>query len=194
MTTLEFISSLVSSLAWPSVVMGLVLVFRRSIIDLLSRQVSRLKAGPVEMEWDKAVVEIQAEVEPAEELRAREARTLPVGGVLLDDIAPLAYRAPAAAILEAHGRVESALRRRLGGVGVDAENVRSFHQVVRLAEQHALITAEDARALEGISTLRNLAAHRQDDVTTDKALEFLALAEAVLYSVSTWATTDNPDA
>jgi hypothetical protein len=148
------------------------------VIELLSRQLSRLKAGPVELEWARAVVEVQGEVPPAREMRAI---TPPPAN--LSDLVDLAERSPARVILEGYRRVEQTLAGLVDGAGLGVDQPVDARQLARLAARADLISSETVRSVDGVAVLRNLAAHRPDDVTTAKALEYLALVEAVLYSL-----------
>jgi hypothetical protein len=50
--------------------------------------------------------------------------------------------------------------------------------------QHGLITAETQGAIEGLIVMRNLAAHEgQEDVSPQRAHEFIALAQGVLCAI-----------
>jgi hypothetical protein len=64
MDTKQFIASLVSSLAWPAAVLGIVLLFRKQLADLLTGPLRRLKAGPggVELEFERILPKVQAQV------------------------------------------------------------------------------------------------------------------------------------
>lgn len=54
--------------------------------------------------------------------------------------------------------------------------------------QHGVVTEETLRAVEGLSVLRNLSAHaRAGDVTPGQTIDYLALADAVLYAIRTKA-------
>jgi hypothetical protein len=53
-----------------------------------------------------------------------------------------------------------------------------------LARNRGLISDETATAVEGLSVLRNLAAHSPaDDIGAERARDYLALADAVLYAM-----------
>ena len=55
MDWLQFISSLVGSLAWPIAVLTIAIVFRKTLRTALARPLKRVKAGPFEAEWDDKV-------------------------------------------------------------------------------------------------------------------------------------------
>ena len=57
-------------------------------------------------------------------------------------------------------------------------------QLLRLALDHGVITPEAAKAVEGITVMRNLTAHgRANEVTVERARDYLALVDAVLYTL-----------
>jgi hypothetical protein len=88
-----------------------------------------------------------------------------------------------AAIIESFGRVETALRDLLAAAGLDVSQL-SVPALVREALARDLISPETASAIEGITVLRNLAAHgRAGAVSHDRAVEYLALVDAVLYTL-----------
>lgn len=52
----------------------------------------------------------------------------------------------------------------------------------------SLITPETMKAIEGLSALRNLAAHgRENDLSAQRAHEFVALAHGTLYALNAGA-------
>jgi hypothetical protein len=53
-----------------------------------------------------------------------------------------------------------------------------------VAGEKGLITPETKDAIDGLSVMRNLAAHGgQEDITPQRAHEFVALAQGVLYAI-----------
>jgi hypothetical protein len=61
-------------------------------------------------------------------------------------------------------------------------NVRKLAETAR---EKDLITAETEDAVEGLSVMRNLAAHGgQEDLSPQRAREFVALSQGVLYAIS----------
>src|SRR5271165_5108819 len=114
---LAFIASLVRSLAWPAAVVAIVLVLRRPLVAALNRGVRRLRAGPIEVEFDEELAEVRQELAQAPELReAPEAS----GQSLDEELARLTEVSPRAAVMEAFARIEVHLGELLGAAGVDA--------------------------------------------------------------------------
>lgn len=60
--------------------------------------------------------------------------------------------------------------------------------LARLAREKGLITAKSLQAIEGITVLRNLAAHGSArEITTEQAEEYLVLVDAIIYALRTGA-------
>jgi hypothetical protein len=190
--TKQLIASLVSSLAWPVAVVAIAVVFRRQVVQLLTAgPLKRLKAGPVEFEWDRLIAEAEAKVElaPREEQSAADNQRLEwrttsdaESVTLTEEFGSLAKAAPSGAVLEAFGRVEQDLRARLEVAGRKPSAVGAV-ALARVAKEAGLITAQSAEAVEGAAILRNLAAHRPEEVTPAIALDYLALVDGVLFTL-----------
>jgi hypothetical protein len=178
--TKQFIASLVSSLAWPVAVVIIVLLFREQLGKLLDAPLRSLKAGPsgVELEFDRTISEVAAQVEPLPQLEPpRESATA--------DLADVAALSPTTAVLDGFARVEEKLRARLRDAGDQrADEKRGAVALARYANQKQLISPETVEAIRGLAVLRNLAAHGgASDVTPDRAAEFLALVDAVIFAM-----------
>lgn len=168
------------ALAWPAAAVTVAIVFRSQLRGLLSQPVRRFKVGPVEAEWDRTVAEAQVELD-----QPGIPTVLPPAGPVSDELAEVAKRSPTAAVMEAHATVERALRQLLVDSGVPGSALRAGAAgLARLGVEHGLVTKETLSAVEGISVLRNLAAHgRAGEVTVERAIDYLALADAVLYAI-----------
>jgi hypothetical protein len=179
MSALEFIAAI----AWPVAVLVIAVMFRGPITEMLSGQLGRMKAGPFEVEWQRTLSEVETEL-GQEPPVVQAPPTAPDTG-LSAELEPVASRAPAAAVLEAYARVEGSLREVLEGRGIDeARTQRGAVGLARLAQSHGLITEETMQAIEGLSVLRNLAAHgRAGDVSPKRARDYLALADGVLFAI-----------
>lgn len=89
-------------------------------------------------------------------------------------------------MLEAYATIERTLRDLLSSNDIPAEKTRRLGVVglARLAQHEGLVTPETVNAVEGISVMRNLAAHvSAREITPNQALEYLTLADAVLYAI-----------
>jgi len=176
---LAFVASLVHSLAWPAGVLAVVIVLRKPIGVVLGRGVRRLKAGPVEVEFDQLQAEVREELARSPELA--EAQVPALGVSLRGELAGLAEVSPQAAVLEAYERIEVRLAEVLDSAGVPPSSAMGGRALARLARKHDLISDETLAAIEGLSVLRDLTAHVGGDISVDRARDYLALADAVIY-------------
>lgn len=188
MSSLDFIAALVQALAWPVAVLLIVLIFRKKITELLSERMTRFKAGPLEVEWARQISETQAELEEA-------GATPPVTSDLMDPtMRDLAQRSPSAAIVEAFAQIESALRRVAKSWLPEEDTDRPGGlRLARLLERRGALPEETVRAVEGLTVLRNLSAHgRAGDLTVERAVEYLALAQAVIFAIDQTSRSRRP--
>ncbi len=179
MTVLGFVAALVQALAWPVVVLIIAIIFHRQVKALMSEQLKRFKAGPVEVEWERQVVRVETLVEPVPPHLGA------TGLSLADEFGSLAAQEPRRAILEAFDRVTLKLRPLLVGDEPEAERPYSrLQDKLRVATKTRLVTPEAARSIEGMQILRNLAAHDAGEISPERAANYLALADAVIYSLA----------
>lgn len=176
----------IASLAWPLLAIILVVMFRGQITALLSGGVRRFRAGPFEMEWDRQVSEVEAEVDTRPLVRPGPADAVEH---VSDDLGAVADRAPHAAVMEAYAILEERLRAILAAADIQPEPDTRIGAVrlARIAAKAGLISEEDARAVQGVAVLRNMAAHRTGDIniTPQQAIEYLALIDGILFALAT---------
>lgn len=181
MSVLEFIAAMAKALAWPAAAVIVAVVFRSQLRGLLSQPVRRFKVGPIEAEWDRTVAEAQVELDQP----GVPTPSLPPTGPVSTELAEVAERSPTAAVMEAHATIERELRQLLVDSGVPDNELRAGAAgLARLGVERSVVTKETLSAVEGISVLRNLAAHgRAGEITSERAVDYLALADAVLYAI-----------
>ncbi|HEX5308254.1 MAG TPA: hypothetical protein VFW38_04165 [Solirubrobacteraceae bacterium] len=201
MDTKQFIASLISSLAWPGAVIAVVLLFRKQLAGLLTGgPLKRLKAGPVELEFDRIAATVEARLEVAEP-GAAEAPPAPAGvaqiegvrdaarqalhGSALRDLAERAQVWPPGAVIEGFMLVEAELRELVEAAEESSDGFRlGAAQLARRAVQHGVITPSTAEAVDGIAVMRNLVAHGGErEVTEERAIDYLTLVDGVLFAI-----------
>ena len=183
MNTLQFIASLVGSLAWPVAVVVMAVIFKDQIRLLTSRPVRRFRAGPVEMEFDRLLSEVEVSVErPTEAVAGGRTK---IDTPVLEDLEEMANTSPIAAVMAGYAAIEEQLRTLARKAESDPDvATMGTARLLRLALDRGVITPETAKAVEGITVMRNLAAHaRAGDVTAERARDYLVLADAVLYTL-----------
>jgi hypothetical protein len=199
MDVLELISSLVSSLAWPLLALTVVLILRKPLGELLGRLV-RAKGYGIEAEFERAETSVAlARAEAAASAptavvveagvatgtgQAHDA-TVKVRESLASTMSAAARAHPASAILAAYAEVENALRDRMEQAKVAGVDRLVGTELVDVALRKGVVSQQTADAFRGVLVLRNLAAHGED-TDAAKALEYLALADSVIYAIERW--------
>ena len=186
---MESVAELMSALAWPITALVALVFLRRPLERWLRERPSRIKAGPVELQWDSLISKVQADLDqpgipdPTALISSTEVEDR--------DLYLLARANPPLAILEASRRVEAELRRRLSAIGIEVPQ-QGLGALALLADQHGLINEATQKSVAGLVVLRNLAAHAPDRVSAEEALEFVALAEATQYAITATGTDRGP--
>jgi hypothetical protein len=183
---LTFIASLVQSLAWPAGVVALGIVFRRPIGVALSRGIRRLRIGPVEAEFDHQIAEVRQELR--QEMRRSpeptDAKIPDLDSLASSNLNRLVDASPEAAVTSAYAQIEARLVELLDEAGAPTYTAAGGPALARLARRHELISDETLSAVDGLSVMRNLAVHSPSgEIGRQRAREYLALADAVLYSL-----------
>lgn len=189
MSALEFIGSLVDSLAWPVAIIVIVLILRSPLSGLLAGPVKRWKAGPsgVGVEyWEEQLSEARRDLEESPDLAGVEKQPALAADGLVEELRPLTELSPQAAVMESMIRIEQKLRGLVEKVDISAtKQPMGATQLAKAAHRSGVISDETLEAIQGMAVLRNLAAHgRAEDLTPERAIDFVSLAEAVLYALN----------
>ncbi len=174
MDTLTFITKLVEALAWPVATLALVLLLRKQIVDLLP-YVKKLKAGPVEAEFEREVKELKATAEAQPQLLPPPEGLTPERQMLLQ----LVQVNPRSAVLEAWRGVEESSIRVIQNqaIYVPEREASSPLAIIRALNRESLLTNDEVALYHDLRSLRNQAAHAdQFAPTTDAALNYIELA------------------
>jgi hypothetical protein len=175
----------IASIAWPLTALLIALLFRNPLTDALRTGSGALSAGPFRLEWEERAAEIEADLGLPPSISKGK-----IGGAAgrLDEVAEVS---PTGAVVEAFGQIELALRSLLDERGAkDLDRPWSVRHLAEVALEQKLISPETKDAIEGLSVMRNLAAHGgQKDLSSQRAHEFVALAQGVLYAITMNAKT-----
>jgi hypothetical protein len=158
------------------------------MVELLgSSPLRRLKVGPAgaEVEWHQVAAEVRAEVVAASGSAKRPSPFDADGAADLSDLDGLAERDPARAIGVAYAMLLGELRaivdeRKPELLGGDPNQ----YALVKMAYREGVISRENAEALRGLLTLRDLTENRPQAATVEKAVDFIVMARAVLYALT----------
>jgi hypothetical protein len=189
----ELVVNLVDSLAWPVTVVTLVLILRRQIGTLVSgslrgRLIKKMRAGPVEVEWETAMAEAVDSLDTLVDPEV-DGGGFQHAGSEAQDLLRLANSYPSAAVMMASARLENAIRsglERSGNLPPD-RRLAGFGQVIGDALQHGVISKEMLVAVDALRMLRNQVAHARatfdEDVTPARAAQYVLVAEALGYAI-----------
>jgi hypothetical protein len=185
MSGLQFIVDFVKAVVWPAAIVAIVAFLRRPIVDILMQLASglrRLRSGQSDAEFDRIAGQTKAELTASVSAGGPGQPAIPV----LLRFATAADEDPAAAIGQAFGAVEVALREFLGSSGkLVPVGSGDPTAVARFARDQGLVPESVVRAVDGVVTLRNLASADPTRVTRDHAVKFLALVDALLFAITT---------
>jgi hypothetical protein len=169
MDWLTFSIRLIEALAWPVTLAALIIVFaRRPEIRALVPLLRKLKAGPLEAEFDREIRKISEETGEV---------TTPEIEVKPDQrLVEMAKLYPRTAILEAWVGIEATIKRAARQIlNVDISNsAEAFNQLIRIK---AVSPSDVALALE-LRRLRDQAASHAEEFepSRDAALQYVKLA------------------
>jgi hypothetical protein len=184
---LEFLASLIKSLAWPATLVILVVLFRVQVRRALL-SLTRLKYKDLELDFGHELKQLEKDA------RAIDITPQPPKGIaptkrdssqLLQEAAHLAQRFPGPAVSIGWQAVEYELRQAVMRLAISPDSTAypALKNVELLRAQNA-IDQRTFEVLKRMRNLRNMAVHgaalAAAPITTDEALEFLALARGVV--------------
>jgi len=174
MDWLTFFVRIIEALTWPSTVLAVVLLLKTQVIALFPF-LKRLKAGPVEAEFERQVEEIKNEAP----WQLPSPDRLPLVDARRQQLIQIAQINPRAAILDAWQGIEFAVKKaglqRI--IGSPAPDISSPLRVVRALAQEQIIGPEEVSLFHDLRGLRNQATHAPDfSPTYESALNYIELA------------------
>lgn len=197
MGALEFIAALVGSLAWPLVVVVLVLLLRVPIGKMLSGEhpVKSLKAGPagLEVEFDTRLETARQELEDARAERPAlpAPQKRPAIEAARDDfmfeMSQLAQIRPEAVVGLSFARLEASLREAVeqSANGGREPRVMSARALGRVAVERGILALSELPALEEVALLRNAVVHgKPTQLDAERALEYARVVQQLLVSIA----------
>ena len=176
MDWMTFAAKIVESLAWPAVAVVLAVLLRDDIRRLVPF-IKKLKAGPVEAEFEREVKALKEAAAPPSQREVTAAKV--PDAVSKEFLVQLAALHPRSAILESWIRVEAAARAVLSRRAAPAAT-GGYIPAARLAEplaQQDVITQGQVTLFHELRRLRNEVAHAPTfEPTVDAAMAYVDLA------------------
>ena len=171
MDILTFIAKALEALAWPFSAIVLVVLLRKELRALLPF-VKKLKAGPIEAEFDRDTREIQKSIQTDALEKSTEVKSAPSKALLLQ----LAEIHPRSAVLEAWLRVEAAakvaLDKKTGPVlaSTASGNRRSIVNLAEALRRNEILHEGQLNIFHELRNLRNEVVHVQGFSPTQEAV------------------------
>ncbi len=181
MDWLTFITKMTEALAWP--VAGIViLVILRKHVAALVPHLRRVKAGPLEAEFERELQELRAaaEVKPA---AVAVQSTLSTREQVLFQLAEIN---PRSAILEAWQHVEVAARKRVLELGLheNGPERRPILDAYRSLAKAKVLSMEGLALFNDLRSLRNQAAHVEEfNPTKVAAVDYVNLCKQLVSQI-----------
>lgn len=176
MNWMQFVASLVGSLAWPTAAVIAIFWFKDPIKKLLSA-ISKISFAGGTAEFDRAMREIEASAE--EESPDRKAGLLRVPTDMVENEDAKALQAnPAGVVMEAWKSVELTMRDVIAKLWPDAD-FKGRHgplAIIKFLYSREFINSREESMLLKMRILRNIAAHDEEPVTAENAERFQEIA------------------
>jgi len=172
-----FIVDMTGALVWPFVFVAVLIAFRHILRNIAERLLS-FRFRDFEFAFGNQAGKIAENIEPSNRIDH-----LP--SAVDEKLANLAERSPRAAIIEAWLQVETSLKKLALAHGIENENA-PFLKLIYFLTQKKVLDEKTEQSLRGLIALRNLAVHAPEpELTTQKAIDFIVLANAVLFVLTT---------
>jgi len=173
---MDDLASVIEALSWPVATVIIVYLFKSEIGKLLPK-VSKIKAGPIEAEFEREMEEVAAgskDLLPSIEITQQVVSAN-------DKLVTLAQIDARSAILEAWRNLESSLREAIiYRVGSTAQNISSSYKVVKTLEEFDILSSKEVLVVNDLRGLRNQAAQVDDfNPSLDSAFKYIELAKSL---------------
>ena len=185
MDWLTFVSKLVDSLAWPLVALILGLVFRKKVLELITT-IRKLKAGPVEAEFEIETKQIRAtataalqQVEITQATPQSPGRLEEPRGEVFAKLLN-ARNDPTGQIIEGWSTVDGELFRLGKQLGFIVDPLESTTKVYQAVMASDVLPEQTRRLVRELRDLRNKVAHGKVQATTEAAQDYLVAVDRVV--------------
>jgi len=174
----QFIAQIVSSTAWPVLVIVIILIFKRELAKIVQR-LEHMKYKDLELEFNK--VKQQAEELHIDRPRELLATSSPAFISLEDQMLDAVERAPSAAILLAWSGLETAMASAVARLAISPEppSYRSPMHNIEMLSKYGELPKSHTNLLQDMRILRNKVAHERDailSITQEEASNYVNVA------------------
>ncbi len=180
MNLLVWVASVVASTVWPLLILLLFWIFRRPLLELLTK-ISSLKYKEFQIDFENRLARASDELSELPPPAVPNA----LGLELHEDTQirfQITKRSPGESIFASWRQVERELRLMAQRAGFNAIGMASALSIQRNLAKHGVLPKQAQSVLDELRNLRNLAAHYDGGaaITADQAERFSDLAEQII--------------
>lgn len=174
MDTYELISSLVDSLAWPLVILLIIIILKTPLNKLFSN-LSMLRYNELEMEFSKSLETVEENLNDNVSLTSEKIVKDP-------EMQKIINLKPEAAILISFKNIEDELFNTFVRLGLEVErnSINPSKYYIDTLAKLGYLDVDTSYSLKELKNLRNLAAHSSVSITTDAADNYYELSLKVI--------------
>lgn len=172
-TWLDFIASIVASVAWPGALAFVVWLFRQEIVRLLP--FLHVKGGDLEVTFRLAEAQ-----KVAESLPPTQDPPQPETPNESSQFAQLFEISPSAAMVQIRKELEIAMRATGERAGIPDLRYITSKNLLRALATKGIVDRSTTALLDDLLSIGNRAAHENVDITLSEALQYRSLADRVI--------------
>jgi hypothetical protein len=200
MDSLQFFSSLASTLAWPAVTLFVLFKFKGEIAKLIPA-LQRLKVGAFEADFAKDLSKVATVVEQATPSLPDASATIGVevnGDMtgasstsnttnLLEFMEPEADRTalkvnPTGVVMESWKDLDATIRTIASRVSPSMDRPsRQLGAILHMLEDGNVLNSDEVKSIFDLQRLRNKAAHSNESISADSAKQFTEVSETLIW-------------
>ena len=198
MDNLEFISLLINSLVWPSVIIITVFIFRKTISQVMLG-VSKIKYSNFQMDFGKELAKIESTINQSEDYGISDKKQLKNDKVEINNISnknpdqqlkAVAEISPVAAVIMTWSLVENEIQSTILRLSIspDYPFYNSVLKNVQLLKENNYIDKFTEQTLSQMRILRNRVLHENtsnEPVTHSEALEYCKISLKIIQILKT---------
>ncbi|HVZ44597.1 MAG TPA: hypothetical protein VHA82_12375 [Ramlibacter sp.] len=191
MDWLQFIASVIGSLAWPTAAVVLGFMFREQVRKLLDKMKTLKAPGGIEAAFTEQVSEVAAEVkyipEPASSAKKENAvATVPYQEQSADDLAGYLVGPirPTAAILDTWRSIEAYIYELYRAYWHEEPKSGTWLSIVKGFNNFEIFSDELLKIVLDMGRLRNQVAHSRFEPDEDAARDYVSTAQRVLATLA----------
>jgi len=180
MSPFQFVASMTSALAWPLIVGGVLLAFRRELRRWLADRPTTIKMGAFAVEWEKRSAQVAVGLAASGVSPVTESE---VSGLASERLANISESSPIETIGATLSILTDRVRTALAEAGVAGIERATLPRLVALGAQSGVIDPGNADSVMGVAVMANLALAKPEKIGEREVAEFLALADATLFAL-----------